>query len=102
MSDDPSSNRMTYLQHEHAAVMELREHILHCKHGDGSSHIERLDEADLMEDALYSDGSQVKFLPNNILKIKWESPCSWSGCVWHLYYCKLASNIVFKEIKEVL
>lgn len=93
---------MTYLQHEHAAVMELRNHILNCKHTRHVTDIEKLDEADLAEEALYSDGSQVKFLPNNILKIKWESPCSWVGCVWHLYYCKLADNIEFKEIKEVL
>jgi len=93
---------MTYLQHEHEAVMELRNHIVNCKHAKNTTTIERLDEADLMEEGLYSDGSQVKFLPNNILKIKWESPCAWSGCVWHLYYCKLADNIEFKEIKEVL
>lgn len=64
---------MTYLQHEHAAVMELRNHILNCKHTRHVTDIEKLDEADLAEEALYSDGSQVKFLPNNILKIKWES-----------------------------
>jgi len=94
--------RLTYLEHENEAVMELRKHILNCKHAEGVSHIDRLDEADLMEEALYSDGSQVKFLSNNILKITWESPCSWSGCVWHLYYCKFADNIVFQDIKEVL
>ena len=93
---------MTYREHECAAVMELRNHILNCKHAKDTPTIDKLDEADLMEDALYSDGSQIKFLQGHILKIKWESPCSWVGCHWHLYYCKLANNIEFKEIKEVL
>lgn len=92
---------MTYLLHEHAAVMELREHILNCKKGPDCFN-ERFSEADLSEQGLREEGSQIKFLQGHILKIKWESPCSWVGCHWHLYYCKLADNIEFKEIKEVL
>ena len=93
--------RMTYRQHEHSAVLELRDHILNCKHAPPSLE-ERFAEADLSETCLHEDGSQIKFLEGNVLKIKWESPCAWSGCVWHLYYCKLANNIEFKEIGEVL
>ena len=92
---------MRYEEHEAAAHAELREHILNCKKGP-DCFSERYSEADLSEQGLREEGSQIKFLQGHILKIKWESPCSWVGCHWHLYYCKLANNIEFKEIKEVL
>jgi len=93
---------MIYEEHEYEAVKELREHILSCKKGPKEDMDDRFDEADLAEQDLYSEGSQIKFLQGHILKIKWEAPCSWVGCVWHLYYCKLAENIKFQDIKEVL
>lgn len=93
---------MRYEEHEWAAVAELREHIMTCKHAEDCTEFDKQMEADLMEEALYSEGSQIKFLQGHILKIKWESPCPWVGCHWHLYYCKLAKDINFQEIKEVL
>jgi hypothetical protein len=93
---------MNYEEHEWAAVEELREHIMTCKHAGDSDIFDRHQEADLAEQDLYSHGSQIKFLQGHILKIKWEAPCSWVGCRWHLYYCKLAKDIYFQEIKEVL
>lgn len=93
---------MNFEDHEWAAFVELREHITTCKHAIDCTESEKEDEADLMADALRSEGAQIKFLQGHILKIKWESPCSWVGCHWHLYYCKLANNIEFKEIKDVL
>lgn len=93
---------MNFEEHEWAAIQELRDHITTCKHGENCTEFEKYMEADLMEEGLLSEGAQIKFLQGHILKIKWESPCGWVGCAWRLYYCKLAKEIYFQEIKDVL
>ena len=92
---------MKYYEHQAKAVQELRDHILNCKHAPADNYV-RHNEADLMETGLYEEGQQIRFIQDGILKIKWESPCAWFGCHWHLYYCKLAPYPEFKEIQEVL
>tara|TARA_Y100000361_G_C11155854_1_gene344094 strand:- start:1128 stop:1427 length:300 start_codon:yes stop_codon:yes gene_type:complete len=92
---------MKYYEHQAKAVEILRDHILNCKHAPIDIET-RFDEADLMETDLYEEGQQIRFIQDGILKIKWESPCAWVGCYWHLYYCKLAPHPEFKEIEEVL
>tara|TARA_Y100001938_G_scaffold143415_1_gene216141 strand:- start:624 stop:905 length:282 start_codon:yes stop_codon:yes gene_type:complete len=91
---------MNYYHHQAEAVRELRKHILSCKHAP-SDVVTRFDEAELAETDLYEEGQQIRFLEGGILKIKWEAPCSWVGCGWHLYYCKLAEPPTFKDVKEV-
>ena len=90
-----------YYEHQCEAIAELREHVLNCKHGSIYVH-DRYQEADLMVEGLIEEGQQIRFLDSGVLKIKWESPCAWVGCAWHLYYCKLAKDIEFKEIQEIL
>lgn len=93
---------MNYYEHQQAAIEELRAHILTCKKAKDVDSFDRLQEADLATTDLLEEGQQIRFLTGGILKIKWEAPCSWDGCHWHLYYCKLAEPPVFKEIREVL
>lgn len=93
---------MRYYEHQSAAIQELREHILTCKHAKNVDWQDRLQECDLATTDLLEEGQQIRFIQDGILKIKWEAPCSWVGCHWHLYYCKLADYPEFKEIKEIL
>lgn len=91
---------MRFEEHEMAARDEFLQHVLECKHQgiDDDIHLElKISESDFWDCA-----GSIKFLQGHILKIKWEMSCPHSGCVWHLYYCKLAKDIKFQEIKEVL
>jgi hypothetical protein len=90
-----------YYWHQEEAILELKAHIMNCKHGPQDGY-DCHDEAELAAQDLLEEGQQIRFLTGGILKIKWEAPCSWVGCHWHLYYCKLAEPPVFKEIREVL
>ena len=93
---------MRYYEHQSAAIQELREHILTCKKAKDVDWQDRLQECDLSTTDLLEEGQQIRFIQDGILKIKWEAPCPWVGCHWHLYYCKLADYPEFKEIKEIL
>ena len=65
---------MTYLEHEHAAVRELRTHIMNCKHAKNTTTIERMEEAAISEEGLYADGRIVRFVTNNSITVEWASP----------------------------
>jgi hypothetical protein len=93
---------MNYYEHQQAAIEELRQHIFTCKHPTNVDSFDRLQEADLSTTDSLEEGQQIPFIQDGILKIKWEAPCPWVGCHWHLYYCKLAKHPEFKEIKEIL
>ena len=91
---------MNYEEHEQAALHEFLRHVSSCSEGEPEDDIAM--ELELSESDFWETASSMKFLQGHILKIKWEIMCPHSGCYWHLYYCKLADNIVFKEIQEVL
>ncbi len=91
---------MIFEEHEMAARDEFLAHVRNCKHQGIDDDIDlelRLSETDFWDLA-----GSIKFIQGNILKIKWEMRCPHSGCVWHLYYCKLAKDIKFQEIQDVL
>ena len=91
---------MNYEEHEQAALHEFLTHVRECKHADYEDDIEH--ELDLSENDFWECAASIKFLQGHILKIKWEVQCPHSGCCWHLYYCKLAKDINFQEIQEVI
>jgi len=70
--------------HEQCALLELEDHILNCKYGGG----DRDQEIRIREDDFY-DNFQIKMV-GDLVKIKWEAPCSWVNCHWHLYYCRMS------------
>ena len=90
---------MNYEEHEQAALHEFLSHITSCKHSEPEDDIQQ--ELDLSESDFWDTAGSIKFLQGHILKIKWEIGCPFVGCHWHLYYCKLADNIEFKEVKEI-
>lgn len=98
----PGGIAMNYYEHQAAAIEELRQHIFTCKHAENVDLVDKHQEADLATTDLLEEGQQIRFIQDGILKIKWEAPCSWVGCHWHLYYCKLADYPEFKEVREVL
>jgi hypothetical protein len=91
---------MNYEWHERAALNEFLNHVSECKHQGEEDDI--VLELQLSESDFFECAGSIKFLQGHILKIKWEICCPHSGCYWHLYYCKLADDIKFKEIQEVL
>lgn len=78
---------MSFQEMEWAAWREFDEHIMNCPHGP-DEYYQRADEVKIREDEFHEDGYQIKMV-DNLVKVKWEMPCSWVGCVWHLYYCKM-------------
>lgn len=91
---------MNYEEHEAAALHEFLTHVRECEHQGIDDDIEF--ELVLSENDFWECASSIRFLQGHILKIKWEVMCPHSGCYWHLYYCRLAKDIIFQEIQEVL
>lgn len=91
---------MNYEEHEQAALHEFLTHVRKCCEKEDDFDVAQ--ELDLSESDFWDTAASIKFLQGHILKIKWEIRCPVVGCYWHLYYCKLAENIEFKEIQEVL
>tara|TARA_R110000751_G_scaffold24953_1_gene68246 strand:+ start:268 stop:546 length:279 start_codon:yes stop_codon:yes gene_type:complete len=91
---------MNYVEHELAALHEFLSHVRSCIDAEPEDDIQM--ELDLSESDFWETAASIKFLQGHILKIKWEIKCPHAGCHWHLYYCKLAEDIKFQEIQEVL
>ena len=91
---------MNFQDHEQAALHEFLTHVRKCCEDEGDFDVNL--ELELSENDFWECAGSIKFLEGHILKIKWEARCPVVGCHWHLYYCKLAKNIKFQEIHEVL
>jgi len=91
---------MSFEDHERAALHEFLTHVRTCLEGEDDIDINQ--ELELSESDFWECAGSIKFLQGYILKVKWEAPCPKVGCHWHLYYCKLAENIQFQEIEDVL
>ncbi len=86
--------REGFYTHQERAQDEYITHLQECDHrGD-----EILNERDIViEIDCLEENFQIKMLDNGMVKIKWEMPCQWIGCHWHLYYCRLVADPHFEE-----
>jgi len=84
---------MNFDDHQEAARQEFHEHCQHCQHmleDDAYAYDRRqIDEA-------FYECVQIKEV-EGMIKIKWEHACWWHGCVWNLYYCRLARDVQWVE-----
>jgi len=80
---------ISFDEHESMAWVEFAKHIRECTWGNPSSLAEREDEICIREEEFFEDAFQIKIV-DNLVKVKWEAPCSWVGCTWHLYYCQMS------------
>ncbi len=90
---------LNFYEHQQRAHDEYIAHLRECDHRDQDSYLDERDvafEIDCLEDVF-----QIKMLDNGIVKIKWESPCQYIGCHWHLYYCRLAIDPNWQEPHEL-
>ena len=78
---------MNFAEMEREARDEFEDHIINCLHGP-DKYYQRTDEVGIREDEFYEEAYQIKMV-DELIKVKWEMPCSWVGCSWHLYYCKM-------------
>ncbi len=89
---------LNFYEHQQRAQEEYISHLRSCAHGHGG-----LTHADIaMEIECLEDNFQIKMLDNGMVKIKWEMPCQYIGCHWHLYYCRLAADPSWQQPHEVL
>ena len=79
---------MSHEKPEWDAWIEFEHHILNCEHAP-EEYYQRVDEATIRREDFFEDAYQIKMV-DDLVKVKWESPCSWVGCVWHLYYCRMS------------
>ena len=82
---------ISFEEHESIAWVEFATHIKECAWGNPSTHAQREDEIAIRQEEFFSDAFQIKIV-DNLVKVKWEAPCSWVGCPWHLYYCKMSKS----------
>jgi len=85
---------MNYSDHEEAARKKFMEHCMTCEHA-----CDPHPESRAINEAFY-ECVQIKEV-EGMIKIKWEHACWWSGCVWHLYYCRLARDVQWVEPYEM-
>lgn len=79
---------MSHDELEWDAWLEYEHHILTCEHGPTELY-QRVDEVRILQDGWFEDCYQIKMV-EDLVKVKWEAPCTWVGCPWHLYYCRMS------------
>ncbi len=86
-----------YEEHEQRAWDRYVEHVLTCSHGPTEDqYYQREDEVRMQADDFEEHCFQIKMV-EGMVKIKWETPCTWVGCPWHLYYCKMIEAPVWES-----
>ena len=85
----------TFSEHEQRAWTRYKEHVATCSNGP-ESFSDRLWEIDLQEADFEEHCFSMKMVEDEV-KIKWETPCTWVGCTWRLYYCRMVETPVWED-----